>query len=268
MQPLAGPLLRDVLAYLGVEPAAPDLALLNRLLLAYGQRVPWESASRIAKRARSVEFDKMARWSEEFWSDALALGTGGTCFESNHAMLALLSALGYHGYLTVNNMGDTLGCHTAIVVRLENRSWLVDAGYPIYAALPLDPERATSCASPYLTYSAEPLAPQRYLITNRPHPKPYMFDLLDKPVDDATYRQATSDDYGATGLFLERVIVRKVVDGAIWRFDSASAPPHLERFANGERVDVPIEGDVAQALSHHFGLAEPVLAAALAQIMP
>lgn len=254
-----------MLTHLGVTPAAPDLALLNRLLLGYGQAVPWESASRIVKRARVDEHTMAPRWSEEFWDDALELGTGGTCFESNAAFLALLRALGYESYLTINDMGDTVGCHTALVVRLEDRPWLVDVGYPLYGALPLNPDYSTSCATPYLTYTAQPVAPGRYVITNQPHPKPYVFDLIDTPVDKAVYRAATTNDYGPAGLFLDRVIIRKVVDGTIWRFDSA-APLRLERFADSERLDVLIEGDVAGVLSRHFGIAEPVLAAALAHV--
>jgi hypothetical protein len=163
-------------------------------------------------------------------------------------------------------MGDTVGCHTALIVQLEGRPWLVDVGYPLYGALPLDPGRTTSCTTSYLTYTAQPVNPGRYVITNQPHPKPYAFDLRDEPMDEVAYRVATTNDYGPTGLFLDRVIVRKLVSGAIWRFDSAAPPPHLERFEHGERLDVPIEGDVAGALSRHFGIAEPVLAAALAQV--
>lgn len=266
MQPLAGPLLDAALAYLGATPATPDLALLNRLLMGYGQAAPWESASRIVKRARVDDYISAPRWSEEFWGDALARGTGGTCFESNAAFLALLHALGYEGYLTINDMGDTVGCHTALVMRLEGRPLLVDVGYPLYGALPLDPGRATSCTTPYFTYTAQPVAQGRYVITSQPHPKPYIFDLRDEPVDEVAYRVATTNDYGPTGLFLDRVIVRKVVNGAIWRFDSAAPPPHLERFEGGECLDVPIDGDVAGALNRYFGIAEPVLASALAQV--
>lgn len=264
MQPLSGPMLDAVLAYLAVTPAASDLALLNQLLLHYGQTVPWESASRIIKRARIDDTAQAPRWSEEFWKDAIHRGTGGTCFESNAAFLSLLTGLGYAGYLTINNMGATIGCHTAIVVHLDGEAYLVDAGYPIYGAVPLNPSDITHCTTPYLTYTAEPVDAGRYVITNQPHPKPYLFDLIDAPVDTMTYQAAATNDYGPEGLFLDRVIVRKVIDDAIWRFDSASSTPQLERFQNGEQIIIPIEGDVAGAISRHFGTDESVVRAALA----
>lgn len=72
--------------------------------------------------------------SEEFWSDALQHGFGGTCYESSLAFYGLLDALGYEGYLTVNDMGDSRGCHAAIVLLLNGQKYLVDITIPIHAA--------------------------------------------------------------------------------------------------------------------------------------
>jgi hypothetical protein len=54
-EPLTPEETKAALAFLGVASGAPDLALLDTLIAAYGRRVPWESASRIAKRARTPE---------------------------------------------------------------------------------------------------------------------------------------------------------------------------------------------------------------------
>ncbi len=256
----------EVLRFLGVPEAPPSPAQLDALLAAYGRAVPWESASRIARRASVFATAECPRWSEQFWDEALRLGTGGTCFESNRAFFALLRALGYQGYLTINNMGDHSACHTAIVVELSGRRWLVDAGYPLYAALPLDPYGASQRQSELLGYTARPIAPDEYVIENRPHPSPYVFNLIDRPVPDADYRHATTCDYGASGLFLGRVVIRKVADGRIWRFDSDVRPFHLQSFQAGERTDLPIEGDLAGALSQRFGISQPILASALAAL--
>lgn len=263
---LPGALAARVLRFLGVPAGPPSPAQLDALMAAYGRSVPWESASRIARRAAVLATAECPRWSEQFWHEALSLGTGGTCFESNRAFFALLRALGYAGYLTINNMGDHSACHTAIVVELAGGRWLVDAGYPLYAALPLDPYQPSERRSELLSYSARPIAPDEYVIENRPHPSPYVFNLVDRPVPDADYRHATTCDYGASGLFLGRIVIRKVAEGRIWRFDSDARPFHLQSFHDGERADQPIAGDLAGALHQRFGISQPVLADALAAL--
>lgn len=257
----------EVLRFLQVDAGPPSLGQLDALIGAYGRSVPWESASRIARRAAVPATADCPRWSEQFWAEALRLGTGGTCFESNRAFFALLRALGYQGYLTINNMGDHAACHTAIVLELAGRRWLVDAGYPLYAALPLEPSQASERASELLTYTARPVAPGEYLIENRPHPTPYVFNLIDRPVADADYcRAATADYHPSDGLFLKRIVIRKVADGRIWRFDSDARPFHLQAFHAGERADQPISGNLASALNQRFGIDQAVLTNALAAL--
>src|SRR5262245_59501405 len=119
--PVLGPGLADaVLAHLGVARAAPDSALLDTLLAAYKARLPRDSTTRIVKRAATADTAACPRWPEEFWTDALERAGGGTCYESNYALFALLRSLGYDGYLTLNNMRDIArpACHAAIVLSL------------------------------------------------------------------------------------------------------------------------------------------------------
>ena len=264
--PLSPDLTRLALRHLGMEAGAPDLRTLDALLGAYTRRVPWESASRIAKRARTRKLTDRPRWPEEFWTDAATHGTGGTCFESNYAFFGLLRSLGFEGYLTVNNMGETTGCHTAIVVRLEGARWLVDAGFPVYTPLQLLGDAPIEGWSPYQTYTLEPLPDRRYELWRAPHPSPYCFTLLDRPVPDADYRAATTRDYGRGGLFLDQVIVTKVVDGQIWRFASRERPYQLVTFHGGERTDHPIDGDVAETVGRHFRIDAEIVWTALAHV--
>lgn len=270
-EPLSPDLTRAALAHLGVAPGPPGLALLDALIDAYTRTVPWESASRIVRRAGTRATEECPRWGESFWRSAIDSGTGGTCFESNGAFFALLRSLGFEGYLTVNNMMERAGCHTAIVVLIDGRKWLVDAGYPAHCALPLDPLRATERATPLFSYTVQPLEGGEYLIENRPHPKPYMFNLIDRPVPDEAYRRATTEDYGPQGLFLDRVIMRKVVGGRVCRFASDALPYHIEEFHDGERIDHPLEGeldDIAAQVGGHFGVDRAIVAAAMRRVTP
>ncbi|MBZ0286729.1 MAG: arylamine N-acetyltransferase, partial [Anaerolineae bacterium] len=241
----------------------PNVALLNELLTTYTQNVPWESAFRIAKRARTAQTANCPRWPDEFWHDALTLGGGGTCFESNYAFLALLQALGYSGYLTINNMSDTVGCHSAIVLTIDGEKWLADVGIPLYTALPLADDQITQRASRFHTYTVQPEGGSRFTLLRDRHIRSYIFTLIDVPVSDADYRERLTADYGDEGLFLDRVVVNKVVDGQQRRFDSAALPPRFEAFEDGQRTDYPITLDAAEAVARHFAMDEDTVRAAL-----
>ena len=64
--PLAPDLTRAVLEFLGVAPGPATGDLLHALATAYPTRVPWESASRIARRAVTPDRAACPRWPEAF----------------------------------------------------------------------------------------------------------------------------------------------------------------------------------------------------------
>lgn len=253
---------RDVLEFLGIQTGSLSFAHIDETLRAYTRSVPWETAFRIVRRARHDKLTDCPRWPEIFWADALQHGGGGTCFESNYAFFSLLRALGYEGYLTINNMGDSIGCHTAIVVLLDGQKCLVDVGLPIYAALPLG-ATVTEKTSRFLHYTVRPDGADRYQIERAPHVKTNCFTLIDVPVANDIYRSATTADYGENGLFLDRVIINKVLEDQLWRFNGGELPAHMESFEQGQRTDHPITGDVAHELAHRFGMSEDTIRTAL-----
>src|SRR5512139_1074236 len=62
---------KDILKHLGYPARAPTLRYLNRLIVAYIRRVPWESVSRILKRHTTPETKNCPRLPAEFWDDAM-----------------------------------------------------------------------------------------------------------------------------------------------------------------------------------------------------
>jgi arylamine N-acetyltransferase len=246
-------LARDVLVHLGVAAHAPTLRLLDDLIVAYTQRVPWESVSRIAKRARTPQASACPRWPEDFWRESLRDGTGGTCFESNYAFFSLIRALGFEGYLTINDMDDNVGCHTAIVVRIDGERWLTDVGMPLYLPVPFGPEQERQRVTPFHSYTVRPEGGGVYTVLRDRHPAPYCFTLYDRPVPDDAYRAATTADYEPTGNFNDRVIVTKVMAGEIWRFNGVN-PPLMESFVGGARKVHPVGDDIALTLADRFAL--------------
>ena len=268
--PIGREFIDDILHYLGVSAGRhPDLAFLDDLVAAYVRRVPWESASRIAKKAHvfaktgPANEQACARWPAEFWLSAIDRGTGGTCFESNYAFFALITALGFSGYLTLNNMDPTVGCHAAIIVKLDGRPWLADVGLPLYVPLLLDPAKATLRRSPFHRYTVRPTGSHAYVIERDHHPQSYCFTLIDQPVADPAYREVLAGDYGPGGFFLDRVIVSKVIAGHVCRFNGDEQPYLLERFAPDHADSVRLGKDLAGDVGRFFNLNEALIRQAL-----
>ncbi len=260
--PLSPPLTRMVLARLGLAAAPPTLSLLDALVNAYIRTVPWETVFRIVKRERVKETAVCPRWPDEFWTDNLERGGGGTCFESNYAFFSLLRALGYEGYLTINNMGDSIGCHSAIILFVEGEKWLVDAGYPLYAPLPVSSRGVMHRATAFMNYTIWPDGEHVYQVEQRPHPNTNAFTLIDRPIANSDYRAATTKDYGENGLFLDLIVINKIVNNQPWRFNSADLPWRRSRLQDGVQFDVMVKGDVVTAVSRHFDMDEIAVRAA------
>ena len=261
---------QNVLNHLGLESSQPTLPYLKALLNAYVRTVPWESASRMVRRAHLHEAKQCPRWPEEFWDGAMAHGFGGTCFESNYAFLTLLRSLGFEGSLTINDMNEHIGCHTATVIELDGAQWLADAGFPVHVPLQLNPKQQTQSESNWMTYTARPLPNHVFMIERPAHPNPYCFTVHNTSIADADYRAATLRDYGPNGLFLREVIINKVVDDQLWRFSSRDPQPSLHTFVDGQRVDHPIgvhghpqHEEIAHAVAAKFGIDEATLREAL-----
>lgn len=263
--PLSPALSAQILRRWGVNATTPTPELLDQLVTAYTRHVPWESVFRIAKRAATAQTVDCARWPDEFWADALDRGGGGTCFESNYAFFSLLRTLGYQGYLTINNMGDACGCHTAIVLYSDGQRWLVDVGIPLYTPIPLQTGSVTRRESPFHTYTIVPQGDHVFEIRRDRHPRPTIFSLIDQPVTDADYRAAIARDYEPDGHFLREIIITKVIDGHVWRFNGRAQPPLLESFG-AQNSSIPLESAISQRLSRRFGMDQRILDRALSAL--
>lgn len=263
--PLDGALATRILQRFGMpdRPQATE-STLRQLLERYTRIVPWESASRIVRRAKHDSQDDCPVFAEDFWESAIELGTGGTCYESNYAFFSLLRRLGYDGYLTINDMGTSIGCHSAIIIWLDGDKHLVDVGFPLHAVLPL-PERESAAAdSPFFRYRVEFAEANHYTIWRRPHPQELVFTLVDEAISDADYRAITVHDYRHDGgQFLNEIVIHKVIDDQLWRFNSDDRPPHLQVFIDGQRQNYYLDGDVAGQLAETFDMDRGIVGEAM-----
>ena len=267
---LSPKLIQEILQYLNIDGSLqaikPDLFFLETLINKYVCTVPFETASRIVKRVETAATKDCPRWPQEFWYSSIKQGCGGTCFESQYALFALLNTLGYTGYLTINPMIDCTNCHAAIVVIIDEMKWIVDVTLPLYKPIPLKVNDTTEQVTEFMVYTTQSMFVEdtyHYRIERSPHPVPYAYTLIDKPVVNETYRKVLTSDYDKGGFFLDRVVINKVVDGLPWRFNSAEVPWQLNVFAKGQRIDHLLNGQPAKQIGKHFGIDSQLINTAL-----
>lgn len=209
-----------ILRHLRIERAEPSPAALHALLVAWSERIPWESASRIARHTRPGTPEQYARDADAFFADALERGLGGTCFESNSAAATFLTELGYDVTRHLCDMStDEVDPHCALSVALDGTRYLADVGFPIPAAIPLTDAAQTVMTMVY-RYHVEPVAHQRWRIWRESgHFTGECFVLKGDTVSPEALRARLVRDHHADGLFLNNVIIHRVVDGRMLRFD-------------------------------------------------
>lgn len=258
----------NILQYLGCPPKDPTLRYLNQLIHAYIRTVPWESVSRIIKRHTTLETRDCPRLPAEFWGDAMRYGFGGTCFESSLAFYSLLTALGYEGYLTVNDMGETRGCHATIIIFIDGKKYLVDNTIPVHAAVRIDPQKTVRRQTPLFDYKLRPISENKYEVERSHRPSKNLFTLIDIPVNLPDYLAIVEDDYTETnGRFLKSVVMVKVVNEKAQRFFSDQLPYKMESFDRAGRMEKFIESEVLpHTLAEVFQLSEDGISAALSLI--
>ena len=127
------------LALLGVDHPAPSVEALARLLRAHFATVPFENVTSILRRhahpGRPVPtLDHAAVLAD--WELGRA---GGVCFEIGETFCRLLVALGYRARPVMAYISFP-GSHQAVLVELDGRRYLADAGTgaPFFEPIPLD----------------------------------------------------------------------------------------------------------------------------------
>ncbi len=160
----------------------------------------------------------------------------------------------------VRRVWELRACHSACIIETEEGSLLIDVGIPLHAVIPIDPAHATTATSDFHTYTLSPLGAGVYEVQRDRHPKTYVYTLIDRAVTDAEYRTIITNDYEpGRGLFLDQIIVNKVVAGRQYRFCSGDRPWRLELFSEGGRSLAPLGTDPAGQVATHFAMNPAVL---------
>ncbi|RYF90184.1 MAG: arylamine N-acetyltransferase [Chitinophagaceae bacterium] len=254
---------KNILKHLNVKEHSPTLQYLQELITAYCSIVPWENVSKIVKKTVCNKPADCVRLEEEFWTQSFKYGTGGTCYESNWAFYKLLKTLGFDCYLTINKIADKSSVHSAIIVTINRSGYIADIGYPLYAPIPIVENGIHHSKYEGTTYRSTCIGNNEYLIENFPHPKPYLYHLSDIPVSEQDYLKVAIADYCDSGLFLDRIIIRKIINNTPTRFDSQDLPYNIHQLQNGTKTRNSIgEENLFNALSEFYSLNMDVISKA------
>lgn len=256
-----------ILTHLDVPRQPPNAAALDMLLAAWAARIPWESASRIASHQDAGAPADFARLPERFFADALRFGTGGTCFESNLALRALLDALGFDTTLHFCDMrGATVNPHCAAIVSLDGARYLADVGYPVAGLLRLDPAAATERETPSYLFRAIPQEGERWQVRRiaRNGYEDQAFVLKGEPVGREVFFARLLRDHEPDGLFLDEVIVSRTGPDGMLRYSEGLGL--VRRTPDGEFA-LPLSqdetADLPRTLARLFAFDEGILRRAL-----
>ncbi len=84
----------------------------------------------------------------------------------------------------------------------------------------------------------------------------------------AAYQAAVERDYEKTGYFLDRVILVKIIDDRLWRFNSAEKPYKLEAFDKTSKQENLLAPErLSHLVAKQFGIAEDIVATALLYVV-
>jgi arylamine N-acetyltransferase len=130
-------LLQRYLNLLGVQRRKPSVDALGELVQAHLMQVPFENVSKLYYKKHR---DLRGLPSLELFLDGIErFHFGGTCYTNNYYLYQLLANLGYQIKLCGADMSNP-DVHLVSLVTVEEREYLVDAGYaaPFLTPLPRD----------------------------------------------------------------------------------------------------------------------------------
>ncbi|WP_282875951.1 arylamine N-acetyltransferase family protein [Pseudomonas peli] len=258
MQPLNPQQVQAYLQHLGTHaPLRVDRAILDRLIAAQMQRVPFENIDVLLQRPILLDADAV-------FAKVIERGRGGYCFEINSLFARLLLSFGYPVSLLSARVRRGLPCdasttmlsHLLLRVEVSTDSFIVDIGFggpTPPCALPLL-ERAglTDCPYQLQPPSQEDPFYQLQALQNGKWQTMYQFNLQPQPwVDYIALNWYTSTH--PNSLFLSTLMcARSTSDQRLSLFNCDFS----RRYADGriEQQSIDSTTKLIELLHHEFGL--------------
>ena len=260
-RPRAGLLDRVLDRWGFARPEAPTREALEALHQAYLDHVPFENATKLLKVARAGTAGGAMRGPVEFWEEHLRLGSGGTCFSSTAAYQFLLRYLGFSSRLLFCQLpASEPEAHTALLVTMEEKPFLVDVGYALPAPVPLPNGGPERHATPYYDIEVRRGVEEEYLLfseDDRGQRFRYRFTLGE--VSEVDFRRAWKRTFGTKAPYMRRLALGRFREGTRYLYKDPRAVFAITR--GGEEA-LPLLEPRIPKLARIFQLPEPLLEAA------
>jgi hypothetical protein len=250
----------EILEALELPRSEPGIGYLEAIFGRFNERVPFESASKIARNADVPRLEAKARTPEVFWSDYLESGAGGTCFARVAAFEALLAELKFVTRLALGRV-ETDFDHAALRVTLDGQEWIADIGIPLPALLSGAAEETEEIEMPRGSLRVTPAARGRRVELLGGVPEgPRELEIFSAPVSKAEFLEVWRKTWRPDSKFLTSVVLRREKDGRAVSFASGE----IRVDDRHSRTRLPLAPPRAPALEEQFGVARDLLERAFA----
>jgi hypothetical protein len=249
----------EILEALDLSRAEPGTGFLEALASRFNARVLFENATKILRDARVSEPGGKPRRPEIFWREHLERGSGGTCFARVAAFEALLSELGFEVARLLGGVERDFD-HAALRVRLGDKQWLCDVGFPLPAVLPWAPG-AVETSLGTLAVSRTPRGFHVSWGRGVPAgPSPSEIEIFEEPPSEAEFEHRWRDTFRTGARFLSSVRLSRQTSEQVVSF----APGEIRVDDRHTRLSVPITEGRPQRLAEIFGIDAALLQEAFA----
>jgi len=237
-----------LLKFLGIGREKPSIDALRELVFAYVTRIPFENISKLyyLKRYGSRIIPDFAR----FLDGLERYHFGGTCYTNNYYLHLLLEHLGYDVDLCGADMNNP-DVHMVNIVRIENREFLIDAGYaaPFTEPLPRDLEKVYSLELGRDRYLLDPCDERGYSRMTVVHNGSVRHGYIAKPVPRTIdyFHDVIVDSYRASGTFMNALLLTRFFKNRSIRIQNLSviysegSDHRIEEVENRENLPSVIE---------------------------
>jgi N-acetyltransferase len=244
--------LDEVLEALELPRAGPGIGYLRSLFARFNERIPFETASKIARHADVSDPREKPRRPDVFWADHFARGTGGTCFARVAAFDALASRLGFEARVALGRVLTDFD-HAALLVTASGEDWICDVGFPLPALLPCREGEAESALGA-LRVTRTTGGWRVEMLEGVPE-GPRSLEIFAAPVDSGDFDRHWESTFRAESKFLNAVSLRAERSGRTISF--AAGEVRVDDLHS--RTRIPLPRPRAPILEEQFGVDRDLL---------
>lgn len=178
-----GDSVRQFADYFKLKSQRPGEAFLSAIL-AHFSRIPYENISKIIKWHEHFDDKNQFRMPEEVMADHARWQLGGTCFSLTFFLQTLLCHNGFKCYPVTADMRAGQNIHSALIVSMQQKKYLVDPGYLLNRPMLMDPQQPRMYRTEHtgIELQFDSATRRFHLFTFDRHGSKWRYSFMDVPV--------------------------------------------------------------------------------------